>query len=174
MKKILLVFSLISICFLAMSQSYRYRHARDMRALDFNLGKTKNGLSVELGAIEFLSSNMQHVANLNTEFGKVGTGTTDYFKICGDYSRQYTVYDLKKNFFLNLFAGASIGGEFIKNKSLNKTKKKLVPGIIAGFEIESYINNNIVALIKFQENYRFKSKLGEFSYKIQLGCRYFF
>jgi hypothetical protein len=154
------------------SQHYKYRHTKGSNAIDLNLGKTRYGKSVEIGVINFTSSNQQQLLNITTDFGKIET--TDYFRISTEYSRQFTVYDINKKFYLNIFTGGSLGFESLKNDLIDEKSSGFVPGVLGGLEIESYINNKIAVLAKFKQQYHFNTDFSEFTYHLQLGCRCFF
>lgn len=172
MKKLIILSLIISIGITSYGQNYRYRHAKGLTGADLNFGLSKNGTVVELGIVDFLSTSRQQLCYLNYEWGKVGT--TDFNIISASYLRQFSVYNLRQNFYLNVFCGSSVGYEFVTNDFLDQKKNSVVPGAIVGFELEACIYNQLSGIIKGQEQYKFNSNIGEWSYRFQIGARYFF
>ena len=67
-----------------------------------------------------------------------------------------------------------MGYETVKNSYLNDKKKSLIGGFLLGLEIECYATESIAIIPRFQQAYKFRSELGELSYKAQIGVRYIF
>ena len=171
-KKLTIVLLLLLVSISSFSQRFRVRHSTGAFAGDINFGFTEHGLIGEIGFTDFLSPEIQHSGYLNYETGKVGT--TDYSTISLSYLRQVSLFDINESIYFNLYGGASLGLEVIQNEFLDQKKDNFSPSVTGGLEIESYITNRIAALIKVQEQYKINSELGEWSYRIQVGCRYFF
>ena len=165
---------LVVLCLFSFSSFGRSknRHIQGTYGLELSGGLTSYGTALNLGYIQFLRNKKQNRYNLEYDWGN--TGTTDYSHLRLSYAYQYSVYDIRSDVFFSIKGGALATYEKQKNDLLDKTNDKITGGIMAGAEVEGFLNNDISIILNAQQYYIAGSKLGKFTAGLTLGVRYVF
>ena len=150
--------------------SFKIRHIPGERAIAPMVRWSPDGIGVECLVTDYKRKGFSYSYAVSPFFGKVGQTRFEQVKL--GIRAQQILWDYRKNWFLSAFCTAYGGFENYHNKMLDKEGRNLFFSLGAGTELEYWINNKISVVSVFQQDYNLGSKIGDYTYSLNLGVRF--
>lgn len=168
---LLLFLSLLSTV-RATNYAFKRRHTPGEQAYSALWGYSPDGGSFELSYSRFRPRAFMYSLLFSPSFGKVQQ--TSYSRFMAGIRPQYTFWNYHRQFFVSAFFSGYTGIEFLNNKPLSVSERKILFTVGIGAELEYYINNSFSLAAQFEQDYNFLSLLGNYTYSTRFGIRYSF
>lgn len=147
-------------------------HVKGIKGVELSYGLSENGNVFEGAYVQFLSNKLYLKAAV--QHASLKDKNIDYTRTGLDLSSNYVIYNFNEIIFLNAVGGLVLSMDQLKDTEAFGSQRTMQFGLLAGAELEVYINSKLNLLFNYDQKYMIKEAFGNFRYQLTTGLRFNF
>lgn len=177
-KLLILAIMLVSKCLIAQvsmfdgGYSVSLKHIKGLSGIEANFLLSKEGSGFTVAYSHFFAKNLFSELGCLYEQGKVGY--TDFSSYMIFAKPSYTLFNVKKIWYVNGFISGRVGFELLNQNESNQSNTNFSANFGCGLNTEVYLTHRFILIASFDQIIAGQSNLGTPYYNLTTGFKYIF